>query len=371
MPKTIVGLFDNKSEAQRVVQDITQMGIPKSETTILENPTLTSTGTTSQSQEEPGFWESFKQAFGFGVPEHEGAYYAEGVRRGGTLVSVKADDRLADRVIDVMADHGAVDIDQRATEWRQSGWQAPAGTAAAGATGAEAVVPVVEEELQVGKREVQRGGVRVYSHVTEKPVEETVRLRDEEVRVERRRADRPVDPNYAATFKDDMIEMTETDEEAVVSKRARVIEEVVLRKDVKERAETVRDTVRRTDVEVQPMESGSSRTTAGATAGSTPMPTPTPDDADYRTHYDATFGARGYTYDQYRHAYRFGTDLAGDTQFAPNDWTTVEPEARRYWEERNEGTWEDFKDAVRYAWEKAKQTVSGSTSGSSTARRAS
>jgi uncharacterized protein (TIGR02271 family) len=111
------------------------------------------------------------------------------------------------------------------------------------------VIPVTEEQLQVGKRTVQRGGVRVRTYVVETPVEEPVRLRDETVRVERR-AIHPDRPASEADFQERTVEVTETDEEAVVAKSARVTEEVVISKDVQERTEPVRETVRRTEVEV-------------------------------------------------------------------------------------------------------------------------
>lgn len=117
----------------------------------------------------------------------------------------------------------------------------------------EAVIPVVEEELRVGKREVEKGGVRITNRVTETPVEEEVRLREEHINVERRPVDRPVSSTDNA-FQSGAIEVTETAEEAVVAKNARVVEEVVVNKDVQERTETVRDTVHRTDVDVQQVE---------------------------------------------------------------------------------------------------------------------
>jgi uncharacterized protein (TIGR02271 family) len=85
--------------------------------------------------------------------------------------------------------------------------------------------------------------------VVERPVEEQVRLRQEHVDVERRPVNRPV-TGSENLFQDRTIEATERDEEAVVSKQARVVEEVVVRKDVTEEVENVRDTVRRTEVEV-------------------------------------------------------------------------------------------------------------------------
>ena len=122
-----------------------------------------------------------------------------------------------------------------------------------GKTG-DVTLPVIEEQLQVGKREVQSGGVRVHRRVTEKPVEETVTLREEEVNVERRPANREVSQADMAAMRGGTIEVTEMAEQAVVAKQARVVGEVVISKDVAEREETVRDTVRRTDVEVEQLD---------------------------------------------------------------------------------------------------------------------
>ena len=57
-----------------------------------------------------------------GVSKTDAEYYAESVRRGGALVTVRADDSRADRAADIMREHGAVDIEQRAEQWRERGW---------------------------------------------------------------------------------------------------------------------------------------------------------------------------------------------------------------------------------------------------------
>jgi uncharacterized protein (TIGR02271 family) len=93
--------------------------------------------------------------------------------------------------------------------------------------------------------------VRVVSHIAETPVEEQVTLRDETVRVERTPVNRPASEADFEALTGGPIEITEVDEEAVVSKQARVIEEVVIGKETTEKTETVRDTVRRTEVEVE------------------------------------------------------------------------------------------------------------------------
>lgn len=193
-----------------------------------------------------------------GVPEEEAHYYAEGVQRGGTLVTLHArSDDVADCAAEVMRRHGAVDIDQRAAEWKEQGWSGRWGAeqGAQRAAAEEQVLPVAREELEVGKREVGKGGVRVYSRVTETPVEETVALREERARIERQAVDRPAGAGEA--FQEKSIEVSETAEEPVISKRARVTEEVRVGKQATERQQTVRDSVRKTDVEVEKVGAGS------------------------------------------------------------------------------------------------------------------
>ncbi|ALA59127.1 YsnF/AvaK domain-containing protein [Nitrospira moscoviensis] len=339
---TIVGLFENRTQALRAQSALGTIHIPVSDIKLYDQSAQESAG-----ESDRGFWESLKEAFGFG--EDRGSY-EEGIRRGGTLVSVRADDARTEEIVDILSQYGAVDIDERTAEWRSSGRadtaaSAPAGAGAATATGA--TVPVAEEELRVGKRDVRRGKVRVYREVTERPVEETVRLRDEAVNVERRPMDRPVTAE-TGLFQNETIEMTETDEEPVVSKQARIVEEVAIHKDVRERDETIRDTVRRADVRVE-------REGAGAQAGAGSPE----DEEDYRLHWTQNYGAGAIPYEHYGYAYRFGSTLGSGRNLESSDWTQLEPEARRRWEERNQGTWDQFKDAVRYAWERGKRKVSG------------
>lgn len=216
-----------------------------------------------------------------GVPEEDATHYNEGIRRGGVLLAVRADDAQAHRVAEILSDAGAIDIDERATQWKQEGFMATpmtpntatANTATATTRAAapmpsaqtaqattnragETVLPVIEESLQVGKREVERGKVRVYSHTTETPVQEQVTLREENVTVQRNPVNRPIGSVDADTFRDQTIEVTTRAEEAVVSKQARVVEEVVVGKQATERTETISDTVRRTDVEVENVPGG-------------------------------------------------------------------------------------------------------------------
>jgi len=109
---------------------------------------------------------------------------------------------------------------------------------------------VVEEQIKVGKREVQSGGVRVFVRTTDVPVEQRVTLREERATVTRRPADRPLDESDRP-FESTSFDVLETREEPVVGKTARVVEEVVVGKEARTREETVQDSVRKTDVQVE------------------------------------------------------------------------------------------------------------------------
>jgi uncharacterized protein (TIGR02271 family) len=112
-------------------------------------------------------------------------------------------------------------------------------------------IPVIEEDLRVGKREINTGRVRVVSRISERPVEETVNLHEEHAHIERHPVDRPATAAELNNFKAASIEIQETAEEVVVEKTARVVEEVSVGKQSSDHQETVRDTVRRTDIDVQ------------------------------------------------------------------------------------------------------------------------
>lgn len=129
-------------------------------------------------------------------------------------------------------------------------------------------IPIIEEELKVGKQVVETGGARLHSTIVEKPVEETVNLREEHVTVERTAVDRPATDADLAALGNTEIELTERAEVPVVSKEARVVEEVTLGKEVQEREETIRDTVRKTEVDVENIDTtrtGSGTGTTGTT----------------------------------------------------------------------------------------------------------
>ena len=195
-----------------------------------------------------------------GVPEDEAKYYEEGVRQGGSLVIVKNGD-AAVGVEEILERNGAYDTRGRSGRpFAETGESYDRGVAnvapgygRAGAEG-DVAIPVVEEQIAVGKQVVEKGGVRVKSNVEEVPVEQDVNLREEHVRVERRPVDRPLTQADADAFREGTIDVSERAEVPVVVKRARVVEEVVVGKEVREHQERVSDTVRRTNVDVEELD---------------------------------------------------------------------------------------------------------------------
>lgn len=319
--RSLSALFDTRAEADRAVAALETAGIADVVLTGSDNEgygsvdrsaTRTTHTDTDADYREKGF---FEQLGDFFFPDEDRYTYAEGLDRGGFLVTV--DNIPADkyeRALDILDDEGAVDLDAREQEWRSEGWNndvsatSAYGTPAAGYAATEAgysttasgytdtdstirddaalgngrddglpgtmasraadrvgdalsgdrtydeadldrdgTIDIAEERLFISKRETDLGRVRVRSYVKETPVEETVNLRQERVSIERRPVDRAATD---ADFHEQSIEAREYSEEAVVNKEARVVEEVNLRTDASSRDEVVRDTVRKTEVEV-------------------------------------------------------------------------------------------------------------------------
>ena len=259
MTKTIVGLFDEYREAQRAVLELVEAGIPREDIGITSRDYTGSEGSDSyreDSSHDEGVGDKIGNFFSrlFGDDDEYASHYSEAVGRGGTAVTVDCEsDEQADRAEAILNRFGG-DVDERGESYRR-GVYTGADNVETNRTGleegGEARIPVIEEELRVGKREVEGGGVRVRTRVVERPVEEAVRLREERVNVERRPVNRPVSEADLSAFREGTFELRERSEEAVVDKTARVVEEVAINKEVGERTETVRDTVRKTDVDVE------------------------------------------------------------------------------------------------------------------------
>ena len=282
--ETIVAVYDTAAHADEAVRDLHAANVPAN---AISQHAGTGTGSglmagsaqTSAPAREPGFW---SRLFG-GEPDHDTSVYDRSLDSGSTVVTVRVPDEHVESVSRILELHNPVDLDQRAsgygigattTTTTTQATVAPAVDATTPRTG-DRVIALSEEQLVVGKRLVNRGSTRVRRYVVETPVEENVTLRSEQVSIERR-------PVAAGTrtadteFTDRVVEVTETAEEAVVGKTARVREEVVIRKDAAEHVETVHDTVRREDVQVEKVPGQTTSTTTDTIAPTTPSRGGTP-----------------------------------------------------------------------------------------------
>ena len=288
--RTLTAMYDTRGAAETARDQLIELGVAVDAVAIRGVEGGETAASSTPAAEDRGFWASLSDLF---MPDEDRHTYAEGVKRGGYLLSARVPDGLQDAAADILEACDPIDLDQRSETWRQEGWtgyeafaDAPAkatygegaGLTEAGAAferktttdtarqgygevagvqrrdlatrAGDEVIQAAEEQLRVGKREVGGGRVRVRSYVTERPVEEQVELRHEHVGIERRPVDREVAPGDAA-FQERTIEAVERGEEAVVSKTARVTEEIGLRKDVERETKTVRDTVRKQEIAVE------------------------------------------------------------------------------------------------------------------------
>lgn len=256
MANTVIGLFDNATEAQQAIEALTKQGFDRDRIDISTNNTSTATGSTStDTRNNASTGDSVSNFFSslFGTDNDDYNNYSEVARRGSTIVTVHAETpQQAQTAAQLLDQYNAIDVDSRAAQFRG---QTNTGTTNTATTTSRAEgdvsIPVVEEQLQVGKRVVETGGARLRSRIVERPVEESVRLREEHVHVERHQVNRPATEADFNNFREGEIEITERSEVPVVGKQAQVVEEVSLGKETTERTETVRDTVRKTDVEVE------------------------------------------------------------------------------------------------------------------------
>lgn len=231
---------------------------------------------------EKGF---FGSLMNLSVSDEDRYAYAEGMRRGNILLSAHLDERLVDRASDILERAGAINLDEQEATWRKSGWagydaaahstmRSAASTGVTGAAGVrggpDETLKVVEERLTIGKRAVEGGRVRVRSYIVEQPVEEQVTLHEERIHVERHPVDRAATAADAATFQERTIEATARSEEAVIDKQVRVVEEIGITKQTGDRVETFRDTVRRTEVEIEDDNSRTARAASTTGVGGEP-----------------------------------------------------------------------------------------------------
>lgn len=231
MTQTVIAVFDTPDTAYQVEETLMdEQGIDES---------------CFQVTAQEGGQEEIRQFLGelFGPDNSEQIdYYLARISHGGALLSVDLpDDIELEQVRETMLNAGGTDLDA-------SVWQAGEDT---GSGEGGQTLPVVEEQLEVGKREVGKGKVRVTSRLEETPVQEEIELQQERATIERHPADEQIEPEDVEAMGERSIEIEETAEKPVVSKSARVTGEIEVGKETSETTQIVEDTVRHTEVDVE------------------------------------------------------------------------------------------------------------------------
>ncbi|MGH8301145.1 MAG: YsnF/AvaK domain-containing protein [Steroidobacteraceae bacterium] len=252
MSRTLTALFDSHADAEQARQCLAEIGVPPADTEIMDQSATTMQAGATGDRES--VWEKLKHLL---MPQAERSEYEEGIRRGGSLLTASVDDSITERTVAALEGCHPIDIHERSAEWARSGWSSQPGAATTATDSSssddtgEEVIPVAEEQLRVGKRQVDRGAVRVRAYTIEQPVQDNVRLREEHVDVQRRPATRAASMGGGDPLEERTVEMRETGEEPVVQKETQVKEEVVIRKRAEERSQPINETVRRTKVDVE------------------------------------------------------------------------------------------------------------------------
>lgn len=260
--QTIAAAYDNRNHAQAAVDALRTAGFHSADISVLDRQLTPNEAIWTG--KSAGLWQ---RIFGRDVLQHEAAVYNQAVERGGAVVSVRVPEYEVAHATGILDLHHPIDVRDRAlTTGLVPATRVESAVAATAALplptrqqtavtpklaeAYEQVLRLAEEQLQVGKRMIETGKTRVRRFVTERDVSADVTLHEEHAEVVRRAV---ADPKYLGQvdWADKEIEIVETAEQALVSKTAKVVEEVGLKKIGSDHVQTLHEKVRRQQVEVE------------------------------------------------------------------------------------------------------------------------
>jgi uncharacterized membrane protein len=262
---------------------------------------------------------------GLGVPEDHVEYYAEGIRRGGTLVAVKAEESWVNTAEEVINRHHPVDVERRSGYWRESGWE--------GFNAENDVYTKSDYQKDLDRHQAYNRDFYDYvpdfrTHFDTNYGGSGYVYGDYE----------PIYYyGYRLATEDDYQDYDEWDGLEVEAREGWNKTENTLGR----AWDDVKDTVRHAWESVKDALDGDDDYDFY--------------DADFRRHYMSNYRSSGNDYAYYEPGYRYGHQLAYNERFDDyGTWDAVEAEARDEWDDFSDGvdrTWEDIKDAARHAWE--------------------
>lgn len=259
MTTTVIAMYDDPSKAQQVINDIIHTGFNQSDIDFLRKD--------GDARALAG------RLSGHGIPGREADLYAEAIQRGAALIAVDAPDDKAEDALAIMERHGARNLDQMVAELKAELRQQDQSDQRSQSTQSTESLPVIEEEVSIGKQRVLRGGKRLTTEVTERPVEQTVNLKQERVDIEQKPASgRVLSPEEAnRAFQERSVEMQESAEEVQIHKQAREVGRVELTKTTEEQQQTVGTTARKSDVRVEDIGPGQGKPAQQSKPGQKPQ----------------------------------------------------------------------------------------------------
>ena len=313
-----------------------------------------------------------------GIPENEAGYYAEGIRRGGTLLTVRANDDQVSRATQILNRYSPVDVNQRAGEWRQSGWtgydantgafdtgtsgtsRESTGTTAGstGYSGTSGVGSTSQYAGMSGAGSAYTGRFEDYDNYFRNDWQ--TRYQNSGFGYQRYqpayRYGYDLGNRYQGRNWNDFESDVRTDWE---------------RNHPNDKWEDFKDSIR---TGWERIKGGVSDTAHDVKQGARDMGrdaertydrttshmsrTYDTYDRDFRSDWERSYRSSGYGYERYQPAYRYGYGLATENRYRGRDWNTIEPDVRHDWEMQHPGDrWEDFKDAVRHAWDRVRADV--------------
>ena len=128
--RMVTAFFDSRSDAEDAIERLADAGVPRDSIRFMpgdERDPPDDAGDAART-EPHGLWDSLGGLF---LPDEDRGTYAEGLRRGGYLISVHVSDEQYERVLDILDDEGTIDIDERAESWRSEGWTGSSGSSTA------------------------------------------------------------------------------------------------------------------------------------------------------------------------------------------------------------------------------------------------
>lgn len=264
--ETLVAAFDTPEHARSAVDALKAGGFHGNDISVFDHSRLALVGgkSSTTAPKPPGLWHKL---FGTDLNRYEATVYGDTVNEGGTVVSVRVPQDQVAHATGILDLHRPIDVHDRAV----TSGAAPAAhvDTAAKSLASKPLAPeqdvavtpklaethpdsmrLAEEQLEVGKKMVETGRTRVRRFTTERDVSQNVTLHDEHAEVLRTALSKPTELKEI-DWADRELEMVETAEQALVSKTARVVEEVSLRKKGDEHVETIHEKLRRQQAEVE------------------------------------------------------------------------------------------------------------------------